>query len=208
MGKEQCELASSRALPPGRAAPKSGEYTPGSALIIRATVVDSAQNSARGTLLWTPATVARREGKMSGETATLAEFKRATQEASGRNLKCSGKTLYGRHIQRSCNMGTASNRAALSPFIKGVSLATEKLVVATTLSSFVTRAQLHRLRKNTSATTFSSFVTRARLQPGRKRLKRRVGASQAAEKLFLYRKAKNRSRQEALGAIRKGRLMV
>jgi hypothetical protein len=145
---------------------------------------------------------------MSGETATLAEFKRATQEASGRNLKCSGKTLYGRHIQRSCNMGTASNRAALSPFIKGVSLATEKLVVATTLSSFVTRAQLHRLRKNTSATTFSSFVTRARLQPGRKRLKRRVGASQAAEKLFLYRKAKNRSRQEALGAIRKGRLMV
>jgi hypothetical protein len=33
-------------------------------------------------------------------------------------------------------------------------------------------------------------------------------AEQAAEKLFLYRKAKNRSRQEALGAIRKGRLMV
>jgi len=33
-------------------------------------------------------------------------------------------------------------------------------------------------------------------------------AKQAAEKLFLYRKAKNRSRQEALGAIRKGRLMV
>jgi len=35
-----------------------------------------------------------------------------------------------------------------------------------------------------------------------------AGAEQAAEKLFLYRKAKNRSRQEALGAIRKGRLMV
>jgi hypothetical protein len=45
------------------------------------------------------------------------------------------------------------------------------------------------------------FVTRARLQPGHSTRQEKIGASQAAEKLFLYRKAKNRSRQEALRAI-------